>query len=96
MATSATTPAQAEANGDSITFEVEVKGKKFTLTAPASLDDAPVSTAIAWEEEKYVKAFSVILGPQQMNKLIAAGATVRDFTETIMPAYTEATGLGEG
>ncbi|MDT9411307.1 hypothetical protein [Corynebacterium rouxii] len=95
MTNSKKTPAQAEATGDNITFEVEVKDKKITLTAPASLDDAPVATAIAWEEEKFVKAFSLILGPQQMQKLTNAGATVRDFTEVIMPAYTEATGLGE-
>ncbi|MBH5296195.1 hypothetical protein [Corynebacterium ulcerans] len=95
MTASKSTPAQAEINGENIEFEVEVKGKKIALTAPASLDDAPVETAIAWEEEKFVKAFSLILGPQQMQKLINAGATVRDFTESVMPAYTEATGLGE-
>ncbi|MBH5300894.1 hypothetical protein [Corynebacterium silvaticum] len=95
MTNSKKTPAQAEANKESISFEVEVNGKTITLTAPSSLDDAPVATAIAWEEEKFVKAFSLILGPRQMQKLENVGASVRDFTEIIIPAYTEATGLGK-
>lgn len=97
MTSAKNSPAKTEAIGETtVTFTVEIQGKEVELTAPASIDLAPMDAALAFEEEKYLKAFSIILGPVQMDHLRRAGATTSDYSEKVMSAWNEVTGLGEG
>lgn len=96
MATEKTSPAKNEVDEiETVTFTVNIRGKEVELTAPASLDDAPMDAGLAFEDEKYMKAFSIMLGPSQMQKLRNAGARSSEFGGTIMNAWSDATGLGE-
>ncbi|OJI03952.1 hypothetical protein [Corynebacterium diphtheriae] len=96
MATGKTNPAKNEVDEiETVTFTVNIRGKEVELTAPASLDDAPMDAGLAFEDEKYMKAFSIMLGPSQMQKLRNAGARSAEFGGTIMNTWSDATGLGE-
>lgn len=79
---------------DTVDFEVTVKDKKITLTVPIDVNDAPIEVAEAFEDGKFLKAFMGLIGPQQATKLRAAGLTTRIFNDDVMPAWQEATGLG--
>lgn len=97
MATKKNSPAKNEAlDNDTVTFTVEIRGEEIELTAPSSIDNAPMDAALYFEDEKYLKAFTILLGEAQMSRLRRAGATAKDFTETVMTSWNEATGLGEG
>ena len=81
---------------ENITFDVEVKGQKISLTCPADLSDAPFEVAEAFEDGKNLKAFMGLIGETQAAQLRAAGLTPRIFTDVVIPAWQEASGLGEG
>lgn len=81
---------------EEIKFDVEVKSEKITITCPADLNDAPFEVAEAFEEGKNLKAFMGLIGDAQAAKLRAAGLTPRIFSDVVIPAWQEASGLGEG
>lgn len=83
-------------NVEEITFDVEIKGKKLTLTCPADLSDAPFEVAEAFEEGKNLKAFMGLIGEAQAARLRTAGLTPRIFADEVVPAWQEAAGMGEG
>ncbi|MDO5534164.1 MAG: hypothetical protein Q4F65_05895 [Propionibacteriaceae bacterium] len=87
-----------EPEGDGIervTFEVEVRGTTLKLSTPADPDDWPAEAEVAFEQDQHITAFMAIIGPADRAKLRGAGATRRDLREVILPAWNEATGLGE-
>jgi len=81
---------------ETVDFEVTIRGTKITLTTPASMDDAPLSVIEAFEDGKTVNAFMQMIGPAQAAKLRASGVTAKMFADVVVPAWNEATGLGEG
>lgn len=88
--------AQKEVTGEGpetveVTFEVQ--GAEVTVTAPASIQDAPFEVPMLIEEEKPISAFALLAGKTGVETMREAGATVRDFTAFIT-AYQEKTGLG--
>lgn len=96
MTTEKTSPAKNEVDEiETVTFTVNIRGKEVELTAPASLDDAPMDAGLAFEDEKYMKAFSIMLGASQMQKLRNVGARSSEFGGTIMNAWSDVTGAGE-
>jgi len=91
------TPAQAEVEGfEKIHFTVTIRNKEIELETVADLMDAPVEVSEAFEQNKPLAAFRALLGELQYSKLKAVGVTTREFLEIILPAWQEATGLGEG
>lgn len=96
MTTEKTSPAKNEVEEiETVTFTVNIRGKDVELTTPASIEDAPMDAGLAFEDDKYMKAFAIMLGPAQMQKLRNAGARSAEFGGTIMSAWSDATGLGE-
>lgn len=89
--------AKAEANEvEEVTFTVNVRGEKIKLTVPTDLGDAPFEAMEAIEDNKFMRGFMLMLGTVQANKLRSAGLTGRIFNEEVIPAWQEATGMGEG
>lgn len=89
-------PAKIEATGvDTVTFNVEVNGRKFNLEAPADIMSADPDAYIAYEERKFGVMLKMILGESQWMQLRGAGITTRQLIEDVFTAYQEAAGLGE-
>ncbi|MFS0140296.1 hypothetical protein ACL1FJ_00710 [Corynebacterium striatum] len=89
-------PAKAEAfEVEEIDFTVNIKGKDIKIVCPADLSDAPFEVAEAFEEGKNLKAFMGLIGESQAAKLRAAGMTPRIFADEVIPAWQEASGMGE-
>lgn len=96
MTDQAKTAPQLEAEGiETVDINIEIRGTKLKLTFPKSIDDSPIEVGEAFELGHNFRAFMLMAGPAQAAKIRAAGATMRDFSEIIIPAWNEATGLGE-
>lgn len=80
---------------ETVTFTVEVAGQEVELTTVADILDAPYEVSLAFEQERNLTAFKALIG-NQFAKLDALGVTTREIIEKVIPAWQEATGLGEG
>lgn len=78
---------------DPIDVTFEVQGKEVTVQCPPTIEDAPFEVPMLIEDEKPMKAFVLMVGDDGVDKMRAAGATVKDFTKFI-EAWQEAAGLG--
>lgn len=88
--------AKAEADDvESIKFTVDVKGENITIKCPADISDAPFEVAEAFEDNKNLRAFMLMIGARQAAELRAAGLTPRIFNDEVIPKWQEAAGLGE-
>lgn len=95
--TTAKSPAKQEAQGtDVVTFNVTINGTDINLEAPANILDADAEAYVAYEERRFGVMLKSILGEMQWMQLRSAGMTTSQMMETVLPAYQEAAGLGEG
>lgn len=95
--TKKTSPAKNEADDiETISFDVNLRGKTITLTVPADLMDASDEVLENFEKGHNLNAFYALIGPAQKARLRAGGSTGRFITEVAIPAWQEASGLGEG
>lgn len=83
---------KTENNVETISFEVEVQGKKIKLETVADLLDAPASVAMDFEDGKTLSGFRALVGDYQWSLLEAEGITIRDLNDSILPAWQEAMG----
>ncbi len=80
---------------EEVTFHVTINGKNITLTVASSLEDAPFTTMKNFESGHVFSGFCSLIGEAQTMRLEQAGCTVRQFTDIVLPAWQEATGVGE-
>lgn len=91
-----TSPVKNEVDGvEQVTFTVEVKGQKVSITTPVNMEDGPLEAAELFEQGKELSGFMLLINPEAAAQIRKLRVTVRDFSEKIVPAWNEATGLGE-
>lgn len=91
-----TSAAEREANDiETVKFTVNIRGNDVELETVADIMDADAQVSIDQEYKRYANMLLGLLGENQWAKLRAAGMSNRIMLETVLPAWQEATGLGE-
>lgn len=93
------TPVEAEANDlETTTLSFTFKGQEFNITIPSDSQDYPLQVFRYMQNENPIDAFYALLdvyGPGEKKTLDRMGFSLREFTTTVMPAWTDIMGLGE-
>lgn len=85
--------AESDEGPATVEITVEVRGKEYTLTCPASFEDADPDALLYIEQEKPMSAFRELIGEAQWRRMKGAGWTARAF-QAFVEKWQEEVGLG--
>lgn len=77
---------------ETVDFEVAVRGKTVKLNAPANIEDAPFEVLEAFENDRHLTGFFMLIGDVGKAKLRNAGVTGAEIRDIVIPAWNKASG----